>query len=184
MDLNKLTEIISGIDSIIVTHLDTNNFQSTDNNVFYNYELNFDWGATHLNNYITSIDKSEEKWGYIEYAQCNSRCKRCYSSTYTNCYECNVGFKLINKECVTINGYYLKTPANSANTIVPFKIEVDTLAVPNLKQWTFDEESQKLNKTSFFKDKVHSSIIKYCLKIDNNSFATCSDDSYLKIWKI
>ena len=137
MDLNKLTEIISGIDSIIVTHLDTNNFQSTDNNVFYNYELNFDWGATHLNNYITSIDKSEEKWGYIEYAQCNSRCKRCYSSTYTNCYECNVGFKLINKECVTINGYYLKTPANSANTIVPFKIEVDTLAVPNLKQWTF-----------------------------------------------
>ena len=54
----------------------------------------------------------------------------------------------------------------------------------NLKQWTFDEESQKLNKTSFFKDKVHFSIIKYCLKIDNNSFATCSDDSYLKIWKI
>ena len=56
--------------------------------------------------------------------------------------------------------------------------------VGNLKQWTFDEESQKLNKTSFFKDKVHSSIIRYCLKIDNNSFATCSDDSYLKIWKI
>ncbi len=54
----------------------------------------------------------------------------------------------------------------------------------NLKQWTFDEESQNLNKTSFIKDKVHSSIVRYCLKINNNSFATCSDDTYLKIWEI
>ena len=137
MDLNKIREIISGTDTITVTHLETNNFQSKDNNVFFNYELNFDWGANNLNNYITSLDRSEERWGYIEYAQCHSRCKRCYSSTYTNCYECNVGFKLINKECVAINGYYLKTPPNTANTIVPFKIEKDTLGVPNLKQWTF-----------------------------------------------
>ena len=138
MDLNKIQQIRrDGIDTIKVTHLDTNNFQSTDNNVFYNYELYFDWGADHLNNYITSLDKSNEKLGYIEYAQCHSRCKRCYSSTYTNCYECNVGFKLINKECVSINGYYLKTPANTPNTIIPFKIEVDTLRVPDFKQWTF-----------------------------------------------
>ena len=137
MDLNKIKEIISGTDTITVTHLDTNNFQSTDNNVFYNYENNFDWGASNLNNYITSLDKSEERWGYLESAQCHSRCKRCYSSTYTNCYECNVGFKLINKECVAINGYYLKTPANTPNTIIPFKIEVDSLGVPSLKQWTF-----------------------------------------------
>ena len=137
MDTNKIKEIITGTDTITVTHLITNNFQSTDNNVFYNYETNFDWGANNLNNYITSLDKTEEKWGFIEYAQCHSRCKRCYSSTYTNCYECNVGFKLINKECVSINGYYLKTPANSPNTIIPFKIEVDTLRVPDLKQWTF-----------------------------------------------
>jgi hypothetical protein len=54
----------------------------------------------------------------------------------------------------------------------------------NLKQWTFDEESQNLNKTSFIKDKVHSSIVRYCLKINNSSFATCSDDTYLKIWEI
>ena len=126
MDNNVIKEIISGPDSLKVTHLDTNNFQSNDNNVFYNYELNFDWGANNLNNYITSLDKSEEKWGYIESAQCHTRCKRCYSSTYTNCYECNVGFKLINKECVAINGYYLKTPPNTANTIIPFKLEVDT----------------------------------------------------------
>ena len=137
MDLNKIQEIISGKDTILVTHSETNDFQSNDKNVFYNYELNFDWGASNLNNYMTSLDKSEEKWGYIEYAQCNSRCKRCYSSTYTNCYECNVGFKLINKECVSINGYYLKTPSNNAKTKIPFKIEVDTLGVPNLKQWTF-----------------------------------------------
>ena len=55
MDLNKLTEVISGTDSILVTHLETNNFQSNDNNVFYNYETNFDWGANHLNNYITPL---------------------------------------------------------------------------------------------------------------------------------
>ena len=137
MDLNKLTEVISGTDSILVTHLETNNFQSNDNNVFYNYETNFDWGANHLNNYITSMDKSVEKQGYIESAQCNSRCKRCYSSSYMNCYECNVGFKLINKECVTINGYFLKIPATSPNTEIPFSVYVDTLGVPAFKQWTF-----------------------------------------------
>ena len=42
MDLNKITEIISGTDSITITHVDTNNFQSDDENVFYNYETNFD----------------------------------------------------------------------------------------------------------------------------------------------
>ena len=137
MDLNKITEIISGTDTITVTHLDTNNFQSTDNNVFYNYETNFDWGANNLNNYITSMDKSDEKLGYIESAQCDSRCKRCYSSSYMNCYECNVGFKLINKECVTINGYYLKIPAKSPNTVIPFSVNVDNTGVPSFKQWTF-----------------------------------------------
>ena len=137
LDLNKITEIISGTDSITVTHLDTNNFQSTDNNIFYNYETNFDWGANNLNNYITSMDKSTEKLGYIESAQCDSKCKRCYSSSYMNCYECNVGFKLINKECVTINGYFLKIPALSDNTEIPFSVNVGTLGVPQLKQWTF-----------------------------------------------
>ena len=120
MDLNKITEIISGTDSITITHVDTNNFQSDDENVFYNYETNFDWGVNNLNSYITSMDRSSENLGYIESAQCNSRCKRCYSSSYMNCYECNVGFKLINKECVTINGHFLKIPAKSANTVYLF----------------------------------------------------------------
>ena len=137
MDLNKITEIISGKDTISVTHLDTNNFQSNDDNVFYNYETNFDWGANNLNNYITSMDKSEEKKGYIESAQCHARCKRCYSSSYMNCYECNVGYKLINKECVLINGYFLKIPATSSNTVIPFSLTVDNIGVPSFKQWTF-----------------------------------------------
>ena len=83
------------------------------------------------------MDRSTEKLGYIESAQCDSRCKRCYSSSYMNCYECNVGFKLINKECVTINGHFLKIPAKSPNTVIPFSVTVDTLGVPSLKQWTF-----------------------------------------------
>ena len=55
MDLNKITEIISGTDTITVSHVDTNDFQSKDNNAFYNYETNFDWGVNNLNNYITSM---------------------------------------------------------------------------------------------------------------------------------
>ena len=92
---------------------------------------------------------------------------------------------------VDINGYFKITEINIENSGQIYSILkfTDNIIITgdhlgNLKQWTFDEESQKLNKTSFFKDKVHSSIIRYCLKIDNNSFATCSDDSYLKIWKI
>ena len=81
---------------------------------------------------------------------------------------------------VDINGYFKITEINIENSGQIYSI----LKFTDNIQWTFDEESQKLNKTSFFKDKVHSSIIRYCLKIDNNSFATCSDDCYLKIWKI
>lgn len=54
----------------------------------------------------------------------------------------------------------------------------------NLKQWVFEEKEKDLIKTNFIKDKAHSNIIRYCLKIDNHLFATCSDDKHLKIWKV
>ena len=92
---------------------------------------------------------------------------------------------------VDINAYYKIREINIENSgqiysILKFtdNIIITGDHIGNLKQWTFDEESQNLNKTSFFKDKAHSSIVRYCLKINNNLFATCSDDSYLKIWEI
>ena len=90
-----------------------------------------------------------------------------------------------------INAYYKIREINIENSgqvysILKLKDNIIITGdhIGNLKQWTFDEESQNLNKTSFFKDKAHSSIVRYCLKINNNLFATCSDDSYLKIWEI
>ena len=43
MDNNVIKETISGIDNIIVTHQQSNNFQSDDNVINYNYETNLDW---------------------------------------------------------------------------------------------------------------------------------------------
>ena len=31
----------------------------------------------------------------------------------------------------------MKIPAKSANTVIPFSVNVDTVGVPSLKQWTF-----------------------------------------------
>ena len=138
MDVNKIQEIISGTDTISVTHQETNNFQSTDNNVFYNYELYFDWGANNLNYYISSMDTSTgTSRGLIDSSACHSYCKRCFSSVSNDCYECNVGYVLVNKECKKTNGYYLKTPAITANTIIPFSLKVGTVSVANFKAWTF-----------------------------------------------
>ena len=92
---------------------------------------------------------------------------------------------------VDINAYYKIREINIENSgqiysILKFtdNIIITGDHIGKLKQWTFNEESQNLNKTSFLKDKAHSSIVRYCLKINNNLFATCSDDSYLKIWEI
>ena len=47
MDRNVITEIISGIDNIVVEHQYSNNFQSEDNVINYNYETNLDWHLKH-----------------------------------------------------------------------------------------------------------------------------------------
>ena len=40
-------------------------------------------------------------------------------------------------ECIRINGYFLKIPAKTLNTIIPFKIETDTVKVKEIPAWTF-----------------------------------------------
>ena len=47
IDNNVITELITGEDSISVTHLRSNNFQSDDNVINYNYENNLEWHFKH-----------------------------------------------------------------------------------------------------------------------------------------
>ena len=59
MDNNVIKEIISGIDNINVIHQYSNNFQSDDNVINYNYELNLDQHLKHecIEPYIDPKDK-------------------------------------------------------------------------------------------------------------------------------
>ena len=59
MDGNIIREIISGIDHINVTHQYSNNFQSEDNVINYNYETELEWQLKHecSLNYINPKDK-------------------------------------------------------------------------------------------------------------------------------
>ena len=137
MDNNVIKEIISGIDNFNVKHDQTNELQSTDENIFYNYEINHDWGDTNPGYFISAVGETEEDQGVITPTACHPACKRCYSSTATNCYECNEGYVLNGMECIRINGYFLKIPARTLNTIIPFKIESGSNKVKELPAWTF-----------------------------------------------
>ena len=137
MDINNIKEIISGQDNVGVTHSQTNELQSTDENIFYNYEINHDWGDSNPGYFISAIGETEDDQGVITPTACNPACKRCYSSTATNCYECNEGYVLNGMECIRINGYFLKIPAKTQSTIIPFKIESGNTKVKDLPAWTF-----------------------------------------------
>ena len=137
MDLNIITEIIYGIDNFIISHPATDEFRSTDKDIFYNYEINHDWGEVNPGYFISALGQTEEDNGIVTPTACNPACKRCFSATATNCYECNEGYVLNGMECIRINGYFLKIPARTLNTIIPFKIEKDNTKVKDLSAWTF-----------------------------------------------
>ena len=137
MDNNVIKEVITGIDSFTVTHKQTGQLQSSDENIFYNYELNHDWGETNPGYFISAVGETEEDKGVVTPTACHPACRRCYSTTAANCYECNEGYVLNGMECIRINGYYLKIPAKTMNTIIPFKIEKDSTKVKELPAWTF-----------------------------------------------
>ena len=137
MDLNEIKEIVSGVDSFIVKHDMTEDFKSYDKNIFYNYEINYDWGKKNSGYFVSALGQSEEDNGEVTPTACNPACKRCFSATATNCYECNEGYVLNGMECIRINGYFLKIPANTLNTIIPFKIQSGNIKVKDLPAWTF-----------------------------------------------
>ena len=54
---------------------------------------------------------------------CSPECKRCYSSSNSDCYECRNGYSIYGKQCKVRTGYFFKTPPNN-DTIS--KIELTT----------------------------------------------------------
>ena len=68
MDNNVIKEIISGEDSIIVKHLRSNNFQSDDDVINYNFETNLNWDIKHdsdcLENEVLVKDDCKAATGY------------------------------------------------------------------------------------------------------------------------
>ena len=106
IDKNNIQDIISGL-NIKVTHSYTLNFDTTDNFIFYNYETNFDWSGFNEGKYITAINDGNKK---ITFGNCHENCKRCFSSSITDCYECTTNNVLVGKECKPTTNYFLRTP--------------------------------------------------------------------------
>ena len=68
---------------------------------------NFDKTFIEENNYISGIN--EDGTDYI-ISECSSECKRCYSSSNVDCYECRQGYSIYGKQCKVRTGYFFKTP--------------------------------------------------------------------------
>ena len=81
---------------------------------------NFDKTFVEENNYITGI--TDDGTDYIISA-CSSECKRCYSSSNVDCYECRNGYSIYGKQCKIRTGYFFKTPPDNS---LYEKIEIKT----------------------------------------------------------
>ena len=84
---------------------------------------NFDKTYIYENNYISGLNA--DGTDYLISA-CASQCKRCYSSSNTDCYECKSGYSIYGKTCKVRTGYFLKTPPNNNNiNYIEIKIKND-----------------------------------------------------------
>ena len=129
MNYNVLTQVVGastningyGLDSIKVSHEESDDFNSLDAYGFYNYAVNFDWGVEDTNNkrrFISSMNGI-----YITSQACGDNCERCYTNANTNCYKCNEGYVLKGMTCVYAQGKtYLKIPG-STKTPIEFVID-------------------------------------------------------------
>ena len=85
---------------------------------------NFDKTYIYENNYISGIN--QDGTDYLISA-CASECKRCYSSSNTDCYECKSGYAIYGKQCKIRTGYFFKTPPNNTDIKdISIKITKDT----------------------------------------------------------
>ena len=105
---NVIKNIISQYDGndFNVVHSFTKNFDTKDDFTFFNYEVNFDYGADHKYKFIGSIDEKK-----LNIYNCNDSCLRCYGTSNTVCYECDSekNYILVNQTCRLGTGYYFKS---------------------------------------------------------------------------
>ena len=83
---------------------------------------NFDYSLTEANNFISGIINDNTEY---ELTPCFSTCKRCYTASSSDCYECITGYVLIGRVCKPNTGYYLKTPPNSDITEIEILTDID-----------------------------------------------------------
>ena len=106
---NVIKNIIgnSNDNDFVVTHSFTKNFDTNDDFTFFNYEVNFDFGADNKYKYINSIHENKT----ISIIDCHESCLRCYGDSSTNCYECDSAnnYILVNNTCKLGTGYYFKS---------------------------------------------------------------------------
>ena len=82
--------------------------ESFDNDMRINYSTdNFDKTYIFENNFIIAIDDNGRDYSI---SPCATGCKRCYSSSSNDCYECRTGFTLYGKQCKFSTGYFFKSP--------------------------------------------------------------------------
>ena len=94
-------------------HAEQNFQRAFDDDFRENYSTNnFDKTLIYENNYISGLN--EDGTDYLISA-CSSECKRCYSSSNTDCYECKLGYSIYGKQCKVRTGYFLKTPPNNTH---------------------------------------------------------------------
>ena len=72
---------------------------------------NFDKTFIDENNYISGI--TDDGTDYLISA-CSNECKRCYSSSNVDCYECRLGYSIYGKQCKVRTGYFFKTPPDNS----------------------------------------------------------------------
>ena len=107
-DLNSFRDTISGKNLEFLLNLPlVSVYRSDDNTLMFSSSSNFDYGQFSQEIFVTKVAKIT---GNYEYSSCSSNCKRCYSSKKNDCYECNYGFELFNKQCREISGYYFQLP--------------------------------------------------------------------------
>ena len=135
IDNNVLIDTIGiynqNINAAIVT--ETLDMYHKDKLIIYNYSNKFDWGISHIGNYVESID-SETK--VLIGKKCDDNCKRCYSNSANTCYECNDTFVLYGQKCVYSNNFYLKTPSTTLGEY-SFVTSTATSDITKLTSFTF-----------------------------------------------
>jgi len=107
-DLNTFHDTVNNINLEFHMNLPlVSVYRSNDKTLMFSSSSNFDHGQIHPEIYVTSVKKIT---GEYTSSNCYSGCKRCYSSEKSDCYECNNGYELFNRQCREITGYYFQLP--------------------------------------------------------------------------